>query len=627
MCAWLDYKKAYDSVSHEWIVESLRLAKLPENIIKAINDVMQLWAVKLKIQCEKENIETKEIKYLTGMLQGDTLSVIMFILCFNPLSHLLNKCDGYMMGTPGKRDTKITHLFFVDDLKLYSSNENKLKLQLDTITKFSNDIGMQFGEEKCAYICVENGKRKSLGNTIEINKVKIREIEEEETYKYLGIEETVQFNTALNKEKITKEYIKRLRKIWQSELNGFNKIIATNMFAVPVVTYSYGILNWTKANLQSLDIRTRKMLNMNNSLNRRGDVDRLYVTRKEGGRGLRNLEDEYIVRIVAMNEHLRKERGKNPYIEKVTSENNEKISKVAENIILELKIDKQQGQDDNKMIPKMVKMKLQNSRKTNWHQKPVHGYFEREKVENIDKKLSWAWLESGTLTSDVESYLTTIQEQEIYTKDRRKRNEKDTKKKNMLDDKCRMCKKDNETIQHILGCCPIISPNLYLNARHNPVAKVIYDEILQANNIENKEKQPIRVISSDDCDVWWDMKITMPSGVEHNKPDIVVWKKKEKLCQVIDISVPLDKNIDKKFQEKRNNYIPLISEMQRIYRDYKFEIIPVIIGALGTITNELKHSIANIDGISDKNKIIKHIQKKAMIGSLKITKTVMKMKE
>ena len=50
---------------------------------------------------------------------------------------------------------------------------------------------------------------------------------------------------------------------------------------------------------------------MNNSLNRRSDIDRLYVTRKEGGRGLRNLEDEYIVRIVAMDEHLQKEKGKN----------------------------------------------------------------------------------------------------------------------------------------------------------------------------------------------------------------------------------------------------------------------------------------------------------------------------
>ena len=115
--------------------------------------------------------------------------------------------------------------------------------------------------------------------------------------------------------------------------------------------------------------------------------------------------------------------------------------------------------------------------------------------------------------------------------------------------------------------------------------------------------------------------------VKHNTPDIVVWKKQEKIRQIIDISVPLDQNINTKFQEKINNYILLASEMQRMYRDYKFKIIPVIIGALGTITNELKKSVRNINGTSDENKIIKHMQKTAMIGSLKITKTVMKMKE
>ena len=41
---------------------------------------------------------------------------------------------------------------------------------------------MSFGEEKCAYVAVERGQRKSLGNTIEINNIKIRELNTEESY-------------------------------------------------------------------------------------------------------------------------------------------------------------------------------------------------------------------------------------------------------------------------------------------------------------------------------------------------------------------------------------------------------------------------------------------------------------
>ena len=116
------------------------------------------------------------------MLQGDLLSVILFILCFNPLAYLINKYDGYMMGKPRQRDTKITHLSFVDDIKTYISSIDTAKQQLDIISEFSNDIGMSFGEDKCRYVYVERGKRKTLGKAININDMNVAEPEEEKTY-------------------------------------------------------------------------------------------------------------------------------------------------------------------------------------------------------------------------------------------------------------------------------------------------------------------------------------------------------------------------------------------------------------------------------------------------------------
>ena len=104
------------------------------------------------------------ICHLRGIFQGDSLSVILFILCINPLSFLLNKLKGYHMGSNGNRTCSITHLFFVDDLKLYSANMNNMKFLLDQITTFSNDIGMKFDESKCAYMVIEKdlSKKKNL---------------------------------------------------------------------------------------------------------------------------------------------------------------------------------------------------------------------------------------------------------------------------------------------------------------------------------------------------------------------------------------------------------------------------------------------------------------------------------
>ena len=88
------------------------------------------------------------IRYLRGIFQGDSLSVLLFILAVNPLSFLLNKLKGYKMGSSSTRNTNITHLFFLDDLKLYASNLQQATKLLDLVTTFSNDIRMKFGDSK-----------------------------------------------------------------------------------------------------------------------------------------------------------------------------------------------------------------------------------------------------------------------------------------------------------------------------------------------------------------------------------------------------------------------------------------------------------------------------------------------
>ena len=102
---------------------------------------------------------------------------------------------------------------------------------------------MEFGSDKCAYIYIERGKKASLGENFSINDVELKELENGEQYKYQGQDECVGYNEELNKDKETKEYYKRVRKIWSSELYENNKVIAHNIFATPVATPTFGILN------------------------------------------------------------------------------------------------------------------------------------------------------------------------------------------------------------------------------------------------------------------------------------------------------------------------------------------------------------------------------------------------
>ena len=98
---------------------------------------MKSWVVELNLPTKEGNIQIGEILYRKGLLQGDYLSVILFILSLNPVSYLLNQADGYKMGDSEKQDKNLTHLLFIDDMKLYANSRAKALYLLDIVTTFS----------------------------------------------------------------------------------------------------------------------------------------------------------------------------------------------------------------------------------------------------------------------------------------------------------------------------------------------------------------------------------------------------------------------------------------------------------------------------------------------------------
>ena len=78
---WFDYRKAFDSVPHRWIIKALELAKVPNKILIAIRNMMDLWATKDNLFANNTSIETNTTNYITGVLQGDSLSLIICIIC------------------------------------------------------------------------------------------------------------------------------------------------------------------------------------------------------------------------------------------------------------------------------------------------------------------------------------------------------------------------------------------------------------------------------------------------------------------------------------------------------------------------------------------------------------------
>ena len=98
--------------------------------------------------------------------------------------------------------------------------------------------------------------------------------------------------------------------ILKSKINGENIIWAISSRAVSIVRYGVGIINWRKMELEELDRRTRRLMTMYGSHHPKADVDRLYLKRCEGGRGLLGLEDCVQVEVHSLEKYLSTLNGK-----------------------------------------------------------------------------------------------------------------------------------------------------------------------------------------------------------------------------------------------------------------------------------------------------------------------------
>ena len=130
----------------------------------------------------------------------------------------------------------------MDDLKLYGKSErSEMKGLVSTVELFSQDIDMEFGIKKCGVIIMNRGKIKSAAGIELPSGEKIKEIEED-AYKYLRVLDYDRIKEQEMKNKFKNKYFKRARLILKSKLNGRNRIMALNTWAVSTMQYGAGIL-------------------------------------------------------------------------------------------------------------------------------------------------------------------------------------------------------------------------------------------------------------------------------------------------------------------------------------------------------------------------------------------------
>ena len=278
-----------------------------------------------------------------------------------------------------------------------------------------------------------------------------------ETYKYLGMEEEEGVKHYKMKVNIRKEYKRRIKLVLKSELNARNKIVAINTLAVPVILYSYGVIDWKVDEIQNLDRMTRKELCMNQMLAMKADVHRIYLPCQEGGRSLMDLERKYKVTMIVPQAYMTNKYDVQiqAVLRHQNSEALHSIPKEAGKYLREAGTTDDMTNNHGKTViwkAKQLKLKYKEDFKKmvrdKWKEKAMHEKFPNYlDKDHVDLELSFEWMKHTGLKGETEG-LITAWNQALNTRYYGKHIIKQG-----TTDRCRMYHTQPETVEHIISGC------------------------------------------------------------------------------------------------------------------------------------------------------------------------------
>jgi len=128
----------------------------------------------------------------------------------------------------------------------------------------------------------------------------------------------------------------------------------------------------------------------------------------------------------------------------------------------------------------------------------------------------------------------------------------------------------------------------------------------------------VETSQGDKVTILWNQQVQTDRTVPNNKPDIIIRDNEKGTCMLIDAAISGDRNVIKKEAEKILKYEDLTIEIQCMW-NVKTKVIPVIIGATGTISKSFRKYVSNIPGKHE----VKELQKTSILGTAHLLRKVL----
>ncbi|XP_029655396.1 uncharacterized protein LOC115229124 [Octopus sinensis] len=216
--------------------------------------------------------------------------------------------------------------------------------------------------------------------------------------------------------------------------------------------------------------------------------------------------------------------------------------------------------------------------------------FNSQNLPNVDHKSSSIWLANGNNSPRNEGLACFLQYRNIFFSTEE------------LVSRCPHCKAAKKTVDHLATRCERM---LYLDytRRHNEVVRCLHLHFCRLYGLKNQKRLKTHlvqeVISNERVEIRVDTRIETDSTIRYNKPDLLVYDKKENVIWIVEVGVTSQDNLQRVELEKLRKYDLLANELSLIHKA-KVNIIPVVLTWDGIVSKYFKiFGLDQSEGTSD----------------------------
>ena len=174
---WFDLEDAFGSVPHDLIPTALGRMHLPDNVRTYVSSLYS----KLRGKVRTKNFVSNNFNFKKGVFQGDPLSPLIFLICFNPIIEELKKSENFGYDLDGM---KYITLPFADDFNLITTHKGRHQKLINKLHVLTSSMGLKLKPRKCKSLSICAGKSTEI--QFQLNNNALKSILDDKYHKFLG---------------------------------------------------------------------------------------------------------------------------------------------------------------------------------------------------------------------------------------------------------------------------------------------------------------------------------------------------------------------------------------------------------------------------------------------------------